>query len=326
LASAQRLAPSPRYTAAVVSPPPLFDVIGVGTNSADTVLRLPGPLRAHGSSKLRVREKTISMGGQTTTTLATCASFGLRTAYVGAMGSDAHGGLMREELARRGIDLRHAAARDAPNHYAIVLVDDTSGERMVLWGRDERLRLTPDEIPPEAVRAARLVHVDDVDIGAAVRAAQLGREAGLPVTSDIDRVTDGVEALIEAVTIPIFAEHVPEQLTGIRDPERALRLLRTGHPGLACVTLGERGAIALEGDRIVHDAGVQVDAVDTTGAGDVFRGGFIYGLLAGWPLPAILRFANAAAAASCTRPGAMHGVPALADVRRLLDAGGSSRV
>jgi sulfofructose kinase len=138
------------------------------------------------------------------------------------------------------------------------------------------------------------------------------------VTSDIDRLTERTEELVAAVTIPIFAEHVPLALTGTNDPESALRALRKRHDGLLCVTLGSHGALALEGDRAVYSPGFRITAVDTTGAGDVFRGGFIYGLLRRWPTEQILQFANAAAAVSCTRLGALTGVPDLAEVEALL--------
>lgn len=296
-----------------------FDVVGVGANSVDFVNLLPGYPQPHGPfAKMRIREQTICTGGQMTTALSTCASFGLRAKYIGVTGTDDNGGRLRQEMAGRGVDMTDAVIRDARNQFAVILVDESSGERIVLWDRDERLRLRPRDLPAEVIRAARVVHVDDVDQEAAIQAAGLARQAGLPVTSDIDRITDRTEALIAAVSVPVFAEHVPEAVTGIADPERALRKLRARHDGLLCVTLGARGAMALDGDRAVYSPGFQVQAVDTTGAGDVFRGGLIYGLLQRWPVERVLRFANAAAAASCTRLGAMNGVPGLAEVERLL--------
>jgi sugar/nucleoside kinase (ribokinase family) len=107
-------------------------------------------------------------------------------------------------------------------------------------------------------------------------------------------------------------------LTGIDSIDSALRQLRTEYSGILCATLGAAGAVALDGDRLFHVAGLPVHAVDTTGAGDVFRAGIIYGILREWPAESMLRFANAAAAVSCTRPGAMSSVPALADVERQL--------
>jgi sulfofructose kinase len=300
-------------------PPPPCDVIGVGANSVDYVNRLPAYPEPQGPfSKMRIREQAVCCGGQTATALASCANLGLRARYVGATGTDGNGKRLREELARRDIDASDAVIRDVPNQFAIILVDEQSGERIVLWDRDERLRLRPREVVQEAIAAARLVHVDDVDQPAAIMAARFGREAGLPVTSDIDRITDLTTDLIAAVTIPIFAEHVPRGLTGISDLEGALRKIRETHDGLLIVTCGAKGAIALDGDRIVRSPGFAVTAVDTTGAGDVFRGGFIFALLRGWKTEEALQFGNAAAAISCTRLGAMEGAPTLPEVEALI--------
>lgn len=302
-----------------MAPRPAFDVVGVGTNSVDTVLRVPYmPEPGAPLSKVNVSEKLICMGGQTATAMAACASFGLRASYIGAFGSDDDGRRMREALSARGVSLVHAVNRDAANHYAVIVVNDTNGERTVLWGRDAALNLAPPEVTEDTITSARLLHVDDVDFNAALRAATIARDAGIPVTSDLDRVDDRTPELVRAVSVPIFAEHMIQSLTGETDHERGLRRLRRDHDGLLCVTLGERGAMALDGDRIVHAPAFHVDPVDTTGAGDVFRAGFIVGTLSGWPIERILRFANAAAAVSCRVLGAMNGVPARSDVERMM--------
>jgi sulfofructose kinase len=297
-----------------------WDVFGVGANSVDLVNLLPGYPSQHGPlSKMRVRRQEICCGGQMATALSTCTSLGLTAKYVGVSGSDENGERVRRAMAERHVDTTDAIVRDAPNQFAVILIDEHSGERIVLWDRDERLLLRPHELPLEPIATVRLVHVDDVDQDAAIRAADAGRARGIPVTSDIDRLTDRTEALVAAVTVPIFAEHVPPALTGHGDQESALRALRARHDGLLVVTLGPNGVVALDGDRFVHVPAFSVPVVDTTGAGDVFRGGFIYGLLHGWPVERTLRFANAAAAVSCTRLGALNGVPTLAETTRLLE-------
>lgn len=293
------------------------DVVGVGANSIDFVYRLPAYPRPDSIfAKLPISEHLISCGGQVTTALATCAAMGLRTSYIGALGSDAHGERMRRELRSRGIDVSHAITRDAANAFAVILLDDGDGERIVLWHRDASLAMRPDEVSGEAIASARLVHVDDVDVAASLQAARLARAAGTPVTSDIERTTDDVRALVEAVTIPIFAEHVPAALTGEADLRSALERLRQPHHAMLCVTLGARGALLLAGDAVIREPGIAVKTTDTTGAGDVFRGAFIYALLRGDAPPDILRFANTAAAISCTRVGAMSSVPSLDEVTR----------
>lgn len=292
-----------------------LDVVGVGANSIDFVYRLPEYPRPDSPfAKLPITEHLISCGGQVTTALATCAAMGLSASYIGTLGADEHGVRMRDELRRRGVDTSRAITREAGNPFAVILLDDREGERVVLWHRDTLLALRPDEVSDEAIVSGRLVHVDDVDLDASLQAARLARAAGKPVTSDIERTTDDVRALVDAVTVPIFAEHVPAALTGEMDLRTALELLRRPHHTMLCVTLGARGALLVTADDVIRQPGIAVKAVDTTGAGDVFRGAFIYALLRGDTPRDVLRFANAAAAISCTRIGAMSSVPTLAEV------------
>lgn len=314
----------------------MSDVVGVGANSVDHVYRLPQfPRPDSPAAKLRITAHALFFGGQTATTLCTCAAMGLRAKYVGAIGSDAHGAQMCEELGRRGIDITDAVVRPCANPYAVILIDEQLGERVVLWDRSPALQLRAEEVDAAVRERPRLIHVDDTDEDAAIRAALLGRKAGIPVTSDIERVTGRIEELVADVTIPIFAEHALEPLTGERDVERALRKVLkqagpTGSPHprppaparrrLVCVTLGARGAMLLDGDRVHHEPAFQVQAVDSTGAGDVFRGAFIAALLRGDAPADMLRFANAAAAISCTREGAFNSVPTRAETEALLRA------
>lgn len=291
------------------------DVAGLGENSVDRVYVLPAAPATN--VKMEVTSHRISPGGQVATTLCTCAAFGLRTAYIGTFGNDDNARLIRETLGARGVDLSGAQTRDAPNRHAVILLDETTGERTVLWQRDPALVLRPGEVAADTIARARVLHVDNVDEEAAIAAATIARAAGAEVTTDIDQVTSRTAALVEAATFPVFAEHVPQALTGEADPERALRALRQRHAGMLCVTLGRRGAMLLAGSRLHHVPAYAVRAIDTTGAGDVFRGALIHALLRGDDPEAMLRFANAAAAISCTREGAIGGVPTLREVEAL---------
>jgi len=254
----------------------------------------------------------------------------LKTSYIGTISSDGNGDFIREALNTRGIDMSRAIVRDAVNPFAVILVAEGmathglqrgsgQGERIVLWDRPAQMALRPADIPSGFAASARLVHVDDVDPDAAIAAGKAGIAAGVHVTSDIEAARPKTPAILDAVTIPIFGEFVPGDLTGERDLERGLRILRHRHAGMLVVTLGARGAAALHGDRFIRQPAFPVDVIDTTGAGDVFRAGFIFALLRGDTPEGILRFACAAAAISCTRRGAIASVPTLDEVNALLD-------
>ena len=292
------------------------DVIGIGENSVDLVYRVPQ--LAGAGEKVRATACRRLLGGQVATTLCTCAALGLRTRYVGTFGNDDHGRLIRSELEQRGVDTSHAHVRYAPNRHAVILVDDRTGERTVVWQRDPALALRREDLPREAFTGARVLHVDNVDEDTAIAAALLGRQAGMIVTTDIDQVTERTAELVAAATFPILAERVPQVLTGESDTRNALRALRQRHEGMLCVTLGARGAMLMVGNELHEAPAFEVAAVDTTGAGDVFRGALICSLLRGDRPDVMLQFANAAAAVSCRREGAIGGIPSLNEINVVL--------
>src|SRR4029453_7060006 len=118
-----------------------------------------------------------------------CARLGLRCKYLGVTGTDENGRRIRAEMTHHQVDMADAVIRDVPNQFAVIIVDETTGER-IGWGgrggaprertalgyRDEELRVRPGEIPVAPIRATRLVHVDDVDQNAAIEAEKIGRE------------------------------------------------------------------------------------------------------------------------------------------------------
>ena len=307
-------------------PPPsaprsTWDIVGVGANAVDHVYILPVSLAGGpADAKLRIRRHVISSGGQVATMLAAAQKLGATTAYVGTIGAGDDAAILRADLARSGIHAARLVSRDAPQPFAVILIDERTGERIVLWDRDARLRLEPGDVPADVIAHARLLHVDDVDLEASIDAARLARAAGVPSICDIERAANRVDELAALVTCPIFAAPGLSEITGVGDPERALRKLRKTHPGVLTVTLGPAGAMALDGDALVHVPAFAVRAIDTTGAGDVFRGAFAVAWLERRATADVLRFANAAAAVSCTRLGAMAGAPGRDEVDRRLTA------
>ena len=263
-----------------------------------------------------MQARHLFCGGQTATAICACGALGLSTRYVGVFGTDENGRLMRKTLEDRGIDVKHAIESDGPNRDAVILVDP-DGRRTVIWYRPGHLDFPSDRLRPEALNA-RVMHIDDDDPRLALAAARLASTLGITVTTDLEHVTDTTEELVATVTYPIFEQHAPGKLTGESDPERGLRKLRRLTPNLLCMTLGDQGSVALEGDRFHVAPAFKVNVVDNTGAGDVFRAAFIYGFLQRWSVSEQLRFANAAAAVSCTRLGAIPSVPVLDEALSLL--------
>lgn len=281
-----------------------FDVLGIGLNATDTLILLPHfPAYA---GKEPFRTEILSPGGQVATAMAACARLGLRTKYIGAVGDDLRGDVQMRSLLECHIDIQDVAIRrNCPNQTAYILIDETTGERTVLWHRAECLRLRPDEIPESAIAASRLLHVDGHDTEAVAHAARLARQRGIPVTVDVDTVYAGFEHVLPNVDYLVASSEFPGRWTNLADPCAALERLQKEF-GIRCaaMTLGAHGAMALQDGRFHYSPAFVVNCVDTTGAGDAFHGGFCYGVLAGWPVGDILTFSNALAALNCTALGA----------------------
>jgi sulfofructose kinase len=295
------------------------DVVGVGLNATDTMILLPHhPARG---SKVEFRSADVLPGGQVATAIAACQQWGLRTRYVGKVGDDRAAMIHRTEFQRLGVEAHLTIATGCASQQAVILIDDT-GERTVLWKRDNRLTLQPADLQREWITNARALHVDGHDTSAAVTAASWAREAGVPVVADVDDVYPGIEDLLSKVDYLITSRDIPGRLVNETDLRRALPHVRNRFGcRLAAATLGDEGVLAWDGLQFHFAAAFQVKPVDTTGAGDIFHAGFIFGLLQGWELPRQLDFACAAAALNCTALGARGGIQPIASVEKLVAAG-----
>jgi sulfofructose kinase len=253
-------------------------------------------------------------GGQVATAMVALSRWGLKVRYIGKVGSDEDGRFSLESIRGEGVDVEFVTVEPgASNQFAVIIVDAQSGERTILWDRDERLMYRPGELSREAVCSGCILHLDGHDIPATRQAIAWAREEGIPTVMDLDKVEEGTAEMIRGVDYLISSATFPEQFTGIADREEALRALSAHTGGFVAMTLGREGALALTPEGTLHSPGFVVNAVDTTGAGDVFHAGFILGLLKGWSLQRTMEFANAVAAMKCTRLGGRRGIPTLRD-------------
>ncbi len=299
-----------------MNPFPKVDVVGVGLNASDTLIRLPH-YPALGS-KVEFRSADILPGGQVATAVAACQQWGLSTRYVGKIGDDSAAAIHRAEFDRLGIENHLVTAPGCASQQAVILVDD-AGERTVLWKRDNGLTLQPEELQREWIVNARALHVDGHDTAAAALAAGWARDAGVPVIADLDDLYPGVETLLEKIDYLITSRDIPGRLTGEQDLRQSLPVVRTRYGcRLTAATLGHEGVLAWDGSRFHYAPAFQVKTLDTTGAGDIFHAGFIYGLLQEWPLPRQLDFACAAAALNCTAAGARGGIQSVENIEAMM--------
>ncbi|MEO6983458.1 MAG: PfkB family carbohydrate kinase [Edaphobacter sp.] len=295
------------------------DLVGVGLNATDTVIPLSNyPVRG---SKVEYRTVNVLPGGQVASTVVACQQWGMRTRYVGKLGDDDAAILHRKAFALAGVETEIVTVPGGASPQSLILVD-SGGERTVLCRRDERLILHPDDLNREWILNARALHVDGYDTAAATVASGWARAAGIPVIADLDELYPGVEELLENVDYLIASRDFPCRLMAEPDLEKALQQMQRRYGCLlAAATLGEEGVLAWDGKQFHHTSAYCVPVVDTTGAGDIFHAGFIYGLLQDWPLERQLDFGCAAAALNCMAVGARGGIQTVETIERLMGTG-----
>lgn len=301
------------------------EVVGVGINALDTIIRLPhfpAP-----DSKVELASAEQMLGGQVASAMVACRRWGLRARYIGKIGTDAAGKRQIAGMKRERVDARWIVAKGCRSQFSFILVDQTSGDRTVLWNRDHKIALQPRDLQRSWILGAKALLVDGHDTAAAAQAARWARENGVPVVGDFDNRYAGVEALLECVDFAITSKDFPARLTGEEDLLKSLPMIRVHFKcHLIAATLGSQGVIAWDGTRFLQCPAFQVHAIDTTGAGDVFHGAFLYGLVQGWSLEETLEFGCAAAALNCEAIGARGGIPSLKRIEALRRDGTSSRL
>jgi sugar/nucleoside kinase (ribokinase family) len=298
-----------------------FDAVGFGLNAVDHLIVVPEYPAF--DTKMRLIEHQQSAGGQTATAMVALRRLGLNTAYAGRFGSDPEGQFGLETLKKDGVTVDFAEiVEGARNQIAFITVDARSGERTIVWDRDDRLAYKPEEAPVEFGPLGRVLHLDAHDPPACVRLAKAARESGTIVSADIDNVYEGLLELLPLIDIMIGSKEFPHRVTGIADERRALVEM---HARFGCavvgMTMGAAGAVVYCDGEFIESPGYVAPGGcrDTTGAGDAFHGGFLYGFLTGEDLETSLQFANAVAAMKCSALGARTALPTKSALQSFLN-------
>ncbi|HSG29192.1 MAG TPA: PfkB family carbohydrate kinase [Candidatus Krumholzibacterium sp.] len=296
----------------------VIDAVSVGYTAVDclgTVDDLPAK-----NSKLEMDEFTIQGGGPAATAAVTLSRLGLATAFTGKVGDDLFGSYMLDRLRDEGVDVSSTVVEEGGrSQFAFIMIDRRSAERTILWTRGSLSPLSPREIDAGLIAGARGLLVDSLEPAAALEAAKTARENGVQVVIDAGTLREGVREVLPFCDHIVGSELFASQISAGGSVEDALREIACFGPDSSVVTLGERGCAFLDDGRVRYVEGFNVDAKDTTGAGDVFHGAFLAGVLAGYGLYGTCVFSNAVAALKCRSTGGRQGIPGLEEALRFIE-------
>ncbi len=288
-----------------------FDVAGFGTNAVDFLVQVPEYPKFN--SKIELSDYVQAAGGEVATTMAGLRRLRLKTIYAGRFGTDAAGDFGIQSLTDEGVDTSFAERIEgARTQIAFIIIDQRNGERTVIWQRDKKLAYDASEAPLGAAALGKVLHFTPHDAGACLLMAKRAKEAGVIVSIDIDNLFEGVEEVLPYVDILIASAEFPKKLVGIDDKKAALTKIASRFGcGITGLTQGESGSLLLCENTFIETKGFAVPngCQDTTGAGDAFRVGLLYGLLTGESVEYSAKIANAVAALKCRAVGARTALP-----------------
>lgn len=285
-----------------------LDVIGIGQVCVDYLGRVCYYPDVEG--RVELEEATIRTGGPTATALLVLSRLGMNVALISKVGDDDLGRMVAQDLKKEGIDTSLLIREKGRKTQAsFIPIEKESGRRTVFWSRGTVTPLKPKDIKKKLIAQSRAIHFDELFTEAVVEAAQIAKKSGIIVSMDAGNYENEIEELKGKVDLFIASESFMKEYTGDDNPNRGIKKLKEFRAKVTTVTLGSKGSLTIYDNELIETPAYQVQTIDTTGAGDVFHGAFLFGWLKGWEIRQILRFASASAAINCLSLGAHGGIP-----------------
>ena len=286
-----------------------IQVIGLGQACLDCLGRIPS--YPHEDGKVELTDIQFQCGGPASTALVTLSRLDIKTAFFGSISDDPNGieilkGLKEEKIETSSLKITPGYT----SQFAFIAITEKTGQRTIFWHRGSVPHLKASDVDLRPFSQARILHLDDVMIEASMEAVHQAKAMGVKVVMDAGTMREGVKKLASLVDILIASENFAKSLSGPHvSPEVALDALRQLGPKEVVITLGPNGSIGWDGGKVISQKAFPVEAKDTTGAGDVYHGAYIYGLLKEWDMAACMHFASAVSAIKCKEIGARKGIP-----------------
>jgi sulfofructose kinase len=270
-------------------------------------------------TKAEVNDWQEQGGGPVATALVTLARLGVPCDFYGVVGDDPEGEKIRKSLCSEGVEISCLVTREnAISQKAFIAIEQGSAKRTIFWERPSGNPLLAEELPESLFDNCCFVLLDGLMSEVSLFAAHKARNLGIPVMLDAGKVRPGMLEIAGLCDYLVASEQFARDLGWAGNPADFQNHAKSLGAPVVTITLGGQGSITYRDTEIIVTPAFQVDALDTTGAGDVFHGAYIYGLLRGLDLADTIRFASAIAAMKCSRIGGRAGIPDKAEALRFL--------
>ena len=297
----------------------MTDVVGIGLSCVDLIIAIDGFPQE--DSKKAAEELFQQGGGPCSTALVTLCMLGAETRYIGTIGSDSFAAYMRNELEGYGVDISNLnTIPSSTSTLAVVLVNKQKATRTIVWKKGNVPSPTEQQINLDILNGAKVLHLDGHHVDASKYAALYARRNGIKVSLDAGNLFDRIDELVCLTDFLVTSEDFALKSTGEQDSNKAaVALYKKYNPEVVVITCGSKGGVCFDGKNLDSYPAYSIKVVDSTGAGDVFHGAFIYGYLQHWDWLKICNFASAVSALKCTKLGGRTGIPTISEVYRFIN-------
>ena len=297
----------------------MFDCVGIGICAVDYICLLS--YYPELDEKLDAQQFSFQGGGPIPTALVTLARLGAKTAYLGIVGHDDNGKFVLKQLEQEGVDISAVIVdKNCATNQAFIWIDNQSGKKTIVLNKNSAAApLMPNEISISHIKTTKYLHIDGRETEATIAAIEMAKDAGVKVILDAGSPRKELTKILNLVDYPVVSESFCKSYLSTSSYEKGLEKLMNFGATAAVITCGAKGCYGADENGVIYQPPFNVEIIDTTGAGDVFHGAFIYSLLQNWSLEKNLEFSSAAAAINCTHLGGRAGIPGIKKINQFLE-------
>lgn len=291
-----------------------YDVIGVGIATYDMLCVVPSIPKIDETTVMLEYKEDI--GGPVAIALVCLSRLGAKTKMIGKIGDDKYGEIIRDKLKAEGVDVSDMVVeKNSPSPFSFILIDSLTRKRTIIFNPGCCFNLKDNEINFSSLDNTKYLHLDGALLEVSKKIASYAKSKNIKTSLDIALAFPGINDLLKNIDIFIPPKEIGRDLSKEKDDfeKICIELLNYGCE-VVCVTLGEDGCVVGDKEKVLKVPAYKVNVVDTTGAGDVFHGAFLYGKLQNWDIEKIAKFSNAVSAINCTKMGGREGIPDLKKV------------
>jgi sulfofructose kinase len=292
-------------------------VAGIGQCSLDYLALVDKYPRS--DTKKEVLEWHEQGGGPVATALVALSRLGVPCRFCGITGDDDAGNIIRESLKQEGIDVRKLITRvRSRSQIAFIVIEKQPARRTIFWTRPSGKPLMKKEIGTSFFNGVHFLLLDGLMKDVSLYAAERAKGLNIPVMLDAGRARPGMLEIARLSDYVVASQEFVKDIGW--DLNRKTLKQEKERLGIKVltITMGKRGSITVSHDAVFRLPAFDIHAVDTTGAGDVYHGGYIFGLLQGWDIRDTVLFASAIAAMKCREIGGRAGIPHHIEVMEFL--------